>query len=99
MFSHIVTFFTDPAQPDAVERLIAGCEKYLRPIPGVVHFHVGKMHPSHRPVVDQSYQVGLNLIFPDAAAEAAYQIHPEHLKFIDEVFKKVCVKAVIYDFA
>ena len=95
MLSHVVIFWTDPAQPNAADELIAGAEKYLRNIPGVVHFHVGKMVPSHRPVVDQSYQVALNLIVTDKQTEEAYQIHPSHLEFVE----KVCKKATIYDFA
>ena len=98
MFSHVVIFWTDPAQPNAVEELIAGANKYLKDIPGVLHFHVGKMSPSPRPVVDQSYQVGLNLIFPSKAAEQAYQVHPQHIEFVEKVFKRACKKAVIYDF-
>jgi len=98
MFSHVVIFWTDPAQPKAAEELIAGAEKYLRPVPGVLHFHVGRMSPSPRPVVDQSYQVALNLIFPTKQAEQAYQVHPLHLEFVEKVFKRVCQKAVIYDF-
>jgi hypothetical protein len=43
MFSHIVVFWTDPAQPDAADKLIAGADKYLKPIPGVLQFHAGKM--------------------------------------------------------
>ena len=98
MFSHIVIFWTDPAQPNAVEELIAGANKYLKDIPGVLQFHVGKMSPSPRPVVDQSYQVGLNLIFPSKAAEQAYQVHPQHIEFVEKVFKRVGKKVVIYDF-
>lgn len=74
-------------------------EKYLRGIPGVIHFHVGRMVGSHRPVVDQSYQVGLNLVFPDKATQDAYQAHPQHVEFIEKVFKRVCKKVVVYDFA
>jgi hypothetical protein len=98
MLSHIVIFFTDPAQPGAADELLAGCEKHLRAIPGVLHFHAGKMAPSPRTVVDQSYQVGLNIVFPDKAAENAYQEHPQHLEFVEKVFKKVCTRAVVYDF-
>ncbi len=98
MFSHIVIFWTDPAQPKAAEELVAGANKYLKPIPGVLHFHVGKMSPSARPVVDQSYQVALNLVFPNKQAEQAYQVHPLHLEFVEKVFKPTCKKAVIYDF-
>ena len=98
MFSHIVVFLTDPAQPNAADELIAGANKYLKDIPGVLHFHVGKMSPSPRPVVDQTYQVALNLVFPNKAAEQAYQIHPQHIEFVEKVFKRVGKKAVIYDF-
>jgi hypothetical protein len=99
MLSHVVIFFTDTAQPDAPDLLLAGCEEYLKPIPGVISYHAGKMVPSERPVVDQSYQVALNLVFPDKAAETAYQVHPLHLEFLEKVFKKVCIKAIVYDFA
>ncbi len=98
MFSHVVIFWTRPEVADATEQLLAGAEKYLKPIEGVLSFHVGKMSPSERPVVEQSYQVALNLIFPSKAAEQAYQIHPLHLEFVEKVFKPLCQKAVIYDF-
>jgi hypothetical protein len=98
MVSHIVIFWTDPAQPDAADELIAGVNKYLKDIPGVLHFHVGKMSPSPRPVVDQTYQVALNLILSTKQAEQAYQIHPQHIEFVEKIFKRVCKKAVIYDF-
>jgi len=98
MFSHIVVFWTDPSQPNAADELIAGANQYLKAIPGVLHFHAGKMSPSPRAVVDQSYQVALNLIFPSKAAEQSYQLHPRHIEFVEKVFKPVCKKAVIYDF-
>ena len=98
MLSHVVIFWTKPEIPDATERLLAGAEQYLRPIEGVLSFHIGRMSPSHRDVVDQSYQVALNLQFESKQDEAAYQIHPLHLEFVEKVFKPVCARAVIYDF-
>ncbi len=99
MFSHVVIFWTDPNNPSAADELIAGGEKYLKPIPGVQAFHMGRMAPSHRPVVDQTYQVALNIIFPDKAAQDAYQVHPLHIDFVEKVFKRVCKRVVVYDFA
>jgi hypothetical protein len=98
MFSHVVIFWTKPEQPNAAADLIAGAEKYLRPIPVVRSFQVGRMVPSHRPVVDQSYQVALSLTFDSKQAEEEYQIHPLHLDFVEKVFKPNCARAVIYDF-
>jgi hypothetical protein len=98
VFSHIVIFWTDPAKPEAVEKLIAGARQYLPKIPGILAFHVGKMASSDRPVVDQSYQVALNMVFPDKQAQDAYQAHPQHIEFVEKVFKRYCTKVVIYDF-
>jgi Stress responsive A/B Barrel Domain len=98
MFSHVVIFWTDPANPKAADELLAGMEKYLRPIPGVLHFHAGKMASSHRPVVDQTYQVALSIVFPDKQTQDDYQAHPLHIEFVNGVFKKTCQKVVVYDF-
>ena len=97
MFSHVVIFWTKPEHPNAAADLIAGAEKYLKPIPGVLTFHIGRMAKSHRPVVDQTYQVALNLVFPSQQAQDDYQVHPEHLKFVDQC-KAYWIKVTVYDF-
>ena len=97
MFSHVVIFWTKTDKANSAEELIAGAEKYLRPIPGVLHFHIGKMVGSHRPVVDQTYQVALNLVFPSKKAQDDYQVHPMHLEFVEKAFKPNCAKVVVYD--
>lgn len=98
MFSHIVIFWTDPAKPEAVELLLEGASRLLSGIPGVRSFHAGRMVGSERPVVDQSYQVALNLCFDSKEAEAAYQVHPDHLEFVEKAFKPNCTRVLIYDF-
>ena len=98
MFSHVVIFWTDPTKPSAADDLLGGMKKYLEPIPGVLHFHAGKMAKSHRSVVDQSYQVALNLVFKDKKTQDEYQDHPQHLEFVEKVFKPNCVKVIVYDF-
>lgn len=98
MFSHVVIFWTDPANPQAPDLLVAGAERYLRPIPGIVTFHVGKMVGSHRPVVDQTYQVALNVIFTSKEAQDAYQIHPLHTEFVEKVLKPISKRVLVYDF-
>lgn len=98
MFSHVVIFWTDPAIPTAADELIEGAHRYLKPIPGALHFHVGRMAPSQRPVVDQTYQVALNITFKDKQAQDDYQVHPLHVDFVEKVFKRVCKKVVVYDF-
>jgi hypothetical protein len=98
MFSHVVIFWAKPEKPNAADDLIAGMQRYLKPIPGALHFFVGRMVPSHRTVVDQTYQVALNVIFPDKKAQDDYQVHPLHLEFLEKVFKPNCAKVIVYDF-
>jgi hypothetical protein len=98
-FSHVVIFWTDPAQPNAADEVIAGGNKFLKHIPGITHFHIGKMVASHRPVVDQSYQVALNTVFTSKQAQDEYQVHPQHLEFIAHCVKPFVKKVVVYDFA
>ena len=98
MFSHVVIFWTDPKNPKAADEIIAGAQKYLSPIPGIVNFHIGKMVPSHRPVVEQTYALALNVQFRDKKTQDDYQVHPLHLEFVEKAFKPNCAKVVVYDF-
>ena len=98
MFSHVVIFWTDPAKPEAADAVIAGGEKFLKTIPGLTHFHIGKMAGSARPVVDQTYQVALNTTFASKQAQDDYQVHPQHLEFVAQCAKPFVKKVVVYDF-
>jgi hypothetical protein len=98
MFSHVVIFWANPDNPAAADALYAGAEKYLRDIPGLVSFHVGRMVRSPRDVVDQSYQLALNLQFATKQAQDEYQEHPQHTEFVEKVFKPNCHRVVVYDF-
>jgi hypothetical protein len=98
MFSHIVVFWTVPLNMGAADELLAGANQLLKNIPGVVQFHVGKMTPSHRPLVEQSYQVALNLIFLNQKAQDDYQVHPRHIEFVDKYVRRLVKRVVVYDF-
>jgi hypothetical protein len=98
MFSHIVVLWADPVQPDAADKIVAGANRLLQNIPGVLQFHAGKMVGSPRPVVEQTYSVALNLIFSSKQAEAEYQTHPQHVEFVASFVKPLVKKVVIYDF-
>jgi hypothetical protein len=56
------------------------------------------MVPSHREVVDQSYQVALNIQFESKQAQDDYQVHPLHIEFVEKAFKPNCHRVVVYDF-
>jgi len=98
MFSHVVIFWTDPAKPEAAAAVIAGGHKFLKDVPGITHFHIGRMVGSARPVVDQTYQVALNTVFTSKQAQDDYQVHPQHLEFVAQCVKPFVKKVVVYDF-
>ena len=100
MFSHVVIFWTKPENPKAADELVAGMNRYLKPITSgvLLQFHVGRMASSARPVVDQTYQVALNLLFPDKKTQDDYQAHPMHVEFVEKVFKPNCQRVIVYDF-
>lgn len=49
-----------------------------------------------RPVIDHSYEVALIVQCRDVAAEAAYQVDPIHLAFVEK-FKGFWARVQIYD--
>jgi hypothetical protein len=98
MLSHVVIFWTNPHLPHAADTLLAAANQLLKNIPGVESFHAGKMVSSHRPVVDQTYQVALNIGFADKKTEHEYQAHPQHLDFVENYVKPLVKKVLVYDF-
>lgn len=66
-------------------KLVAACDKYLGKHEGVVFYATGVIGESfNEPVNDRNWDVGLHLVFADKSAHDKYQVHPNHLKFIDE---------------
>jgi hypothetical protein len=83
MFIHHVYFWLKPDAPaSAKDQLVADCRSYLSGIPGVVHLWAGPPAMTPREVADNSYTVGLAVVFDDDAGHDVYQAHPKHLEFI-----------------
>jgi hypothetical protein len=83
--SHVVFFTLKESSPESRQRLVESCCKYLRNHPGVVYFGAGTVAAEYaRPVNDRDFDVCLNVVFDSRASHDAYQIAPDHLKFIEE---------------
>ena len=65
-------------------RLVEGCRTHLSNIPGVLRLLVGTPAGTPRAVVDNSYAVALLVEFADQAGHDAYQVHPDHQRFVAE---------------
>ncbi len=83
MFVHTVYFWLKDGTPDAArEQLIGDCTRLLAKVPSVRSLWVGKPAMTPRPIVDNSYDVGLCVVLDDAPGHDAYQVHPLHLEFV-----------------
>ena len=82
---HNVFFTLIDDSIEARRNLVDACRKYLADHPGTVYFSAGlRCESLNRPVNDHEYDVGLHVVFRSMADHDAYQVHPRHLKFIEE---------------
>jgi hypothetical protein len=99
MFTHIVFFWLKPGTPDAArDELIADCRRLLAAIPSVRHLWAGPPAMTPRPVVDNSYAVGLCVVLDDRAGHDRYQEHSFHKEFIAR-HQQHWQRVQVYDFA
>ncbi|WP_020471112.1 Dabb family protein [Zavarzinella formosa] len=82
---HMVFFELKEKTPEAKAKLVAACEKYLKPQPGVLYFSAGARGEEFtRDVNAKDWDVALHLVFTDKAAHDKYAKDAEHEKFIAE---------------
>jgi len=95
---HIVLcWLKEPGSETARRKLIEATEA-LGDLPGVVAVAAGVPLESDRPVVDDSFDVGIVFTFEDSEALAAYQVHPRHRKAVEKVLQPLVERLLVYDF-
>ncbi|MBA62275.1 MAG: stress responsive protein [Planctomycetaceae bacterium] len=83
--AHMVFFTLDDGSQEAVDNLIDACNNYLTGHDGTVYYSVGvRGSEFSREVNNQTYHVGLHVVFENKAAHDQYQSHERHLTFIAE---------------
>ena len=98
MFIHYVNFWLKAGSSSEVQqKLVNDCRTILSAVPGVQHIWAGPPAMTPRDVVDNSYDVGLCIVFPDKAAHDVYQTHPMHDEFIGKN-KSHWERVVVRDF-
>ena len=85
VLAHDVYFSLKDDSPQAKEKLIVSCKKYLTDHPGTVRFAVGPIADEmKRDVNDRDFDVALHLVFKNKAAYDQYEKSERHLKFKEE---------------
>ena len=99
MFVHTVYFWLKCGTPENTRaKVIQDCRDYLGKVPTVRRLLAGPPAMTPRPVVDNTYDIGLTVILDDRAAHDIYQEHPLHKEFVarnQECWQRV----LVYDFA
>ena len=86
----------DPTSESEKEQLIAGL-KELAAIPQVKSLHVGvPASTEDRDVIDSSYHVSEMMMFESVEAQNQYQVHPLHVKFVEN-YAHLWERVVVYD--
>jgi hypothetical protein len=85
LFAHSVYFTLKDNSDAAKQRLVTACKTYLSNHPGTVFFAAGTLaEECDRPVNDRDFDVALQVVFTDKAAQDQYQKAARHLTFIAE---------------
>jgi len=92
----VLCWLNEPGNAEAAGRVIRASGE-LREIPGVRNLVAGPPLASERPIVDDSFDVGVVMRFADAAALETYLNHPEHVRRVNETLRPLCGRIQIYD--
>jgi hypothetical protein len=83
---HDVYFTLHDPSEEAKARFVQACLQHLSGHEGCLAMSAGTCAPEFdRPVNDRAFDVALHLTFADKAAHDAYQEHPRHKRFLEEI--------------
>jgi hypothetical protein len=77
--------------------VIATAKKFQAEIKQIQHLSVGPAVPSERPIVDDSFDVGLVMRFNNKADMDAYEKHPVHVNAVKQTLLPLAKKLLVYD--
>ncbi len=93
----VLVWLKEPGNLEHRQRIIDASRDF-ETIPGVIHVSVGEVVASERPVVDDSFDVGLFLTFSSVEAMNIYLADDRHQKALREVFRPLSERYIVYDF-
>ena len=80
---HVFFWLKNPSSKEDLSKLLEGL-RTLEKIETVKAIHIGvPASTEKRDVVDNSYSASELLFFDDVAGQDVYQVHPIHLKFVE----------------
>lgn len=96
--NHIVMVWYKDSVTTKQQETIKKETRKLKDIPGIVSLDLGNAIPSKRPIVDDSFDLGIVMTFKNEADMNAYLKHSQHQAFVKEHIKGKVEKLLVYDF-
>lgn len=96
--NHVVLIWFNESVDEKYIHEVAAVSQYLSRIPGVVEIRTGQSVKSERPVVDDSFDLGVLIQFDSVENMKSYVDHPIHKKFVEDYLQGNIQKLMVYDF-
>lgn len=93
----ILIWLKDAGNPEQRQQIIAATQS-LQQLPGVISVRVGQVMPSDRNIVDDSFDVGVHMLFADRQSMERYGSNPEHVRILNQIVMPLTQRLLIYDF-
>ena len=94
---HVVLIWLKRPGNAADRQALRAASNDLRVIPGLKHLDSGTALASDRPIVDDSFDIGLTMRFDSVKSLRAYEADPRHVEKVTEVLKPLSRKILVYD--
>ena len=93
----VLIWLKEPGNEEHINEVIKTTHS-LKAISEVQELNVGKRVLSDRPIVDDSFDVGISMLFNSKEELKAYLIHPTHTQAVEAVLRPLAEKILVYDF-
>lgn len=93
----VLIWLKKPGDKAGRQKVVDTAKMFQAEIREIQHLSVGTPLPSERPVVDDSFDVGLVMRFANLADLGTYEKHPAHVKAVKEILQPLAAKLLVYD--
>lgn len=94
---HIVLIWLKDAGNQEHIQQVAEVTKQLEAIPEIQELRMGTSVPSNRKIVDDSFDIGIYMIFKSEESMEIYLRHPKHQEAVRKIIKPLTRKIIVYD--
>ena len=96
--NHVVLVWLKDHGNREARRAVMAATRELRRIPGLLALRVGEVRESERPIVDDSFDIGVIMVFASAVDMQHYTQDFRHQRIVRDRIRPLAKKITVYDF-